>query len=219
MRKKTTDYKYRGVDLSYAQGAVNWNQLRNQIDFAMLRIGYGKENIDSCYLANVENAYQNGIHWGGYYFSYALSPDDARAEADSCIKIMRKGGYSPDMPIAYDFEYASSNYFKRETGRDITNSEMSEIIIAFCKRMEECGFYVMVYVNNDYYKRLDNTIQINYALWYAYYNQESNRSLIQMWQYTSSGQLAGINGCVDLNLCDLNFPLIIHQNGLNRIKS
>lgn len=214
---KASQYQFKGIDVSYAQGKIDWEQTKLDVDFAMLRIGFGVNNMDKWFLYNVNGCYNNGIHWGGYYFSYALNPKMAESEADYCYEMLKNSGHAPDMPIAFDFEYASANYFKRDKGLDITNAQLTEIVKAFCAKMESYGFYTMVYCNKDYYTRIDHSVFKKYARWYAYYQPEMTNDNPHMWQYYSYGQVRGVNGTVDLNVTNYCFPLIIHQNGLNRI--
>ncbi len=44
----------KGIDVSEHQGRINWEQVKGNIDFAILRAGYGRNNIDKQFIRNIK---------------------------------------------------------------------------------------------------------------------------------------------------------------------
>ena len=86
-----------GIDVSYHQGKIDWKAVRQAgIDFAILRAGYGSSAAqkDKCFDANARGALEAGLHIGAYWFSYAVTPEDARLEARACREGVQALGLS-----------------------------------------------------------------------------------------------------------------------------
>ena len=98
----------KGIDVSVWQGEINWATVKPNIDFAILRAGYGKNNIDEQFVRNANECSRLGIPFGVYWFSYALNEQQAKKEADYVCNVVAK--YKLSYPICYDFEYDSTNY-------------------------------------------------------------------------------------------------------------
>ena len=105
-----------GIDVSYANGALNWADIANsgQVDFAILRAGYGRNNLDAQFLNNAIGCFTNNIPFGIYWFSYALSVNDAENEGNYASNLadnlLQNLGISLAYPIWYDWEYDSDNF-------------------------------------------------------------------------------------------------------------
>ena len=94
---------FNGIDVSRHQGTIDWNSVKPNIDFAIIRAGFGKNNIDAKARRNVSECERLGIPYGLYWFSYALHPEMAKKEAEYMIDFI--GEHRPEYPIVYDFEY------------------------------------------------------------------------------------------------------------------
>ena len=92
-----------GIDVSRHQGYIDWGKVKPHIDFAMIRAGFGNNNLDAKALFNMAQCERLGIPFGVYWFSYALHPEMARKEADYCLDIVGKRKLA--FPVVYDFEY------------------------------------------------------------------------------------------------------------------
>lgn len=94
----------KGIDVSYAQGAIDWAKVKGQVDFAMLRTGYGwgEHQEDSRFSTNAAGCQAQGIPFGVYHYSYALTPQEAKEEARSCLAILDNRPLQ--WPVAFDFE-------------------------------------------------------------------------------------------------------------------
>ena len=93
---------FNGIDVSRHQGDIDWDSVNPHIDFAMIRAGFGKNNIDAKARRNVSECERLGIPYGIYWFSYALHPEMAKKEAEYLIEFI--GERKPEYPIVYDCE-------------------------------------------------------------------------------------------------------------------
>ena len=194
-----------GPDISVYQGIVNMKQVRDSgCGTVWLRAGYGKNNVDQKYIPNAEACYNLGISTGIYWFSYAYTADMARAEADYAIAQAAK--FWTKCPIAYDFEYDSNSY-ARKNGVNVTRKLVTDFAITFLKRVKEAGYIPVLYTNNDYTKNYFDIDRIReevgeLCIWYARYAtsiSDSEMNLADVWQHTSTAAISGISGNVDMN--------------------
>lgn len=206
-----------GIDVSEFQGNINWTKVKMAgIQFAMLRAGYGSGTIDLQFRKNAEGCNREGIPCGVYWFSYACTPKMARQEAEYCIETIEE--YEISYPVCIDFEYASARYAE-SIGVTITRALATEIIEAFCNRIEELGYFAMYYSNLDYLNRyFDTALRPKYALWYAQYTSMPEISGQAIWQYQDDGHVDGISGNVDMNIAYHDLAKLISGAGLNHLK-
>lgn len=197
-----------GIDVSKWQGDdINWKKVKNAgIQFAMIRVAYrtldtGDLMKDPYADRNMKGASENGIPFGVYIFSQALTVAEARQEADYILKVIE--GYDVTLPVALDYEYGG--------GRLTTTKPFKQVKIdichAFCKRVEQAGYTPMVYANKNFLENSVNAASISqyYPIWLAHYtNQTAYAGDYEYWQYTSSGQVDGIKGNVDMNVRYVN---------------
>lgn len=192
-----------GIDVSTHNGNIIWSAVKQRIDFAIIRAGYGANHIDDCAIQNVKGCIENNIPFGLYWFSYALCIEDAIKEADYVCDFADT--YKPAYPIAYDWEYDSDNFAKL-SGKNITNTIRREMATAFLKRVRERGYKPMLYTNADYieYKGFKN-IPIEHYIWLASWTStRPAKYKHDFWQWSSKGQVVGIDGYVDMNTCYLD---------------
>lgn len=204
---------FNGIDVSKHQGDINWDLVNPHIDFAMIRAGFGKNNIDTKAIRNVSECERLGIPYGLYWFSYALHPEMAKKEAEYLIDFI--GAHKPEYPIVYDFEYDTVTYATKN-GVSINRQFVLDCTEEFCRTLEEHGFYAMFYTNLDYYQRYYQASKVveKYDMWYARYAESPGRS-VTLWQKSDSGKIPGINGNVDLDQTERNYPFIIKRAMLN----
>lgn len=211
MTNKTQWY---GIDVSKWNKSIKWDRVKDYIDFAIIRAGYGKNHIDPKFHENAIACTNYEIPFGIYWFSYALTPEEAKAEANFAVDAT--ANYHLDYPIFYDFEYDSQNNAKRCRGLELSDSEYNALVRAFCKQVEKRGFYASNYVNKDYFARLDAQTKDKYDVWFADYQCKKESILHNLCQYTSRGKMPGISGYVDLNTSNRDYPGIIAKAKLNR---
>lgn len=200
----------KGIDISKYQSDVS--SYMSSTDFVIFRLGYGKSTIDTKFWTHYKNCVEtSGKGWGGYWFCYALSVEQARNEAKSCIQLLKQCKIKPTYPIYYDLEGDSQRYFRDNKGRDMTKDEVLEFTKAFCDELEKAGYYAGFYCNKDYMKRYYSGLT-RYTVWLADYTKagqtfDNTVSHIHMKQYTSKP--------LDMDVCRVDFPSIIKKNHLN----
>ena len=187
----------RGVDVSNFQGTIDWNQVKAAgIEFAILKVGpvYGKP--DSTFERNATECERLGIPYGVYYYSYARSVADANKEADRTLAWL--GGHHPSLPVYYDLE---DNYILQDS--NFSKDKLAQIAQTFCNRMEAVGFKSGIYANLNWLNNyLDSPSLNGYDHWVAQYNWRCDYAgSYSFWQYSSSGNVPGVNGRCDMNYC------------------
>ena len=203
------------IDVSTYQGVIDWAKVKAAgIDGAMIRAGFGKNNIDDKFKRNISECNRLGIPCGVYWFSYAYTEDMAKREAEYCLDAI--AGYKLELPVCFDFEYDSVRYAGTQ-GVTVNKKLATALVHAFCKVVEEAGYYVMNYANLDYMRNyFDDTVK-RYDLWHAWYaNADKPTVDCGIWQYSSKGKVDGISGNVDMNIAYKDFASIINRAGLNK---
>jgi len=202
---------FEGVDVSVYQGNIDWNRAKaDGIEFAIMRAGYGKyvSQKDKYFDQNMKNAKAAGLPCGVYWFSYALTPEDAIKEADACYEVIKN--YKLEYPVSFDMETESQMKLPKET--------VAQIIEAFCGRMESYGYYTTLYTYASFLNyKVEDRIFDKYDIWVAHYNTNKpafNRNY-GLWQYSCTGSVWGITGNVDRDYVYLDYERIIKNAHLN----
>ncbi len=195
-----------GIDVSKWQGDIDWKKVKAAgVDYAIIRLGYrgtapeGNCAMDPKYEDNIKGALETGLEVGVYYFTQALTEEEAIQEANIVIENLR--GYDITFPVVYDTEY-------REGGRanDLSNRERTACAKAFCETILAAGYTPMIYSSTNWSILDIDLEQLPYDLWYAYYGTNLYYPYnFAMWQYTDSGRVSGISTDVDLNLCFIDY--------------
>ncbi len=206
-----------GIDVSEFQGRINWDAVKAaDVQFAMIRAGYGAGSVDVQFRRNAQECGRVGIPAGIYWFSYAYTPQMARKEAEYCIETIEE--FEIAYPVCMDFE-ADSVRYANSKGVTVTRELATELVRAFCQRVEELGYFAMYYSNLDYLNTLlDTSLRDKYALWYAQYNTSPSVDGMAMWQYKDNGTVSGIDGPVDMDVAYYDLAGVISKAGLNRLK-
>lgn len=193
---------YAGVDVSAYQGEIDWEKVKaSGIDFAIIRLGYrgyesGKLVEDDYAVENLEGAREAGLRVGAYFFSQALSIKETDQEIEFILDIL--GDFELDMPIVLDWEIPAAS---ARTAR-MDKQTLTDIQLHFCGQMRDRGFQPMIYFNWHQSENLYDLHALEaYPFWLALYQDRMTYPWkVEMWQYTSSGKVPGINGAVDLNV-------------------
>lgn len=173
---------------------------------------------DKYFQKNARGALANGIPIGGYVYSYASTPEEARREAELAVSLLK--GYQVTYPIVFDLEEEEH----MTTAAMLNNMAMAK---EFCSVLQEAGYKTWVYGSPSKLRRVFDYNQIAslYGIWIARYrwgndvlqfNDAATRAMVkdtgyeggnwtgltnvEMWQYTESGRVNGIPGNVDLDL-------------------
>jgi GH25 family lysozyme M1 (1,4-beta-N-acetylmuramidase)/GH24 family phage-related lysozyme (muramidase) len=201
------DVQY-GIDVSYYQGDIDWQAVADDgIDFVIIRVGYrgcseGNLCEDVRYREYIEGATNAGLDVGLYFFSQALNAEEAREEAQYLLE--RIGKYEISYPIAFDWEPLNYSYSRT---KDYDYSVLTDCALAFCQTISDAGYTPMVYYNESFaYLRYDLPRVTQEITWLAHYtNLTDYRYDFKIWQYGSSGSVAGIAGRVDMDISFVNF--------------
>lgn len=189
-----------GVDVSYSQKSIDWNKVKaSGINFAVIRAGFGKGNVDEWFKRNIEGAIKAGIsHIYVYWFSYAYTREMATNEANYCANTISPWK-SRIEGVFFDFEGASMKYAKEKTGKEVGRALLTDMTNLFCSRIAALGYKAGFYYNYDYKANHYNMDALKqWAHWYALYSSEKQTD-VMMQQYTNKGRVNGINGNVDMN--------------------
>ena len=193
----------RGIDLSVFQGDVDWDKAAaDGVEFAIIRLGYrgygkGALQPDELFTSHLDGAHAAGIDTGAYFFSQALTAEEGREEARYVLEQL--DGRRMEMPIYFDWEPIAVED-SRTNGYDYAH--LTDSAVAFCQTIEAAGYRAGVYINRQQgYYHYDLSRLADYSLWVADYNSYPDFYYrFDMWQYTASGQLDGIDIQVDMNL-------------------
>jgi len=200
----TEDYEVKtAVDVSSYQGYINWSSVAaDGIDCAFIRVGYrgysaGDIVTDSYYSTNIRGALDAGLEVGIYFFSQAITVDEAIAEADFVLS--KISGYDVTLPIVFDMERLSNADARANS---LTKDQITDITVAFCDRIKQAGYTPMVYGNIEW---MCDYVELGrlegYNKWFAQYSSRPFFPYeMYMWQYTEEGKVNGISYGADLNL-------------------
>lgn len=223
-----------GIDVSYHNGTLDWSTIKAAgVDFAILRAayrGYGTEGTlvrDAKFAEYMQGAMSQGIPVGAYIYSQAITTAEAVQEANYILNIVR--GYSLDLPIVFDYEFAGVKTGRLDSAWSsgkLNKSKMTDIALAFCDTIKNAGYDAMVYANKTFLsKNLDHEVIENagYDVWLAHYTTNTNYTGdYKIWQYTSSGRIPGIankvfdcnfmySGTISMSLKISNIPNQIYK--------
>lgn len=200
-----------GIDVSRHNGNINWRNVKNtkKVDFTILRAGYGSSisQKDAKFEQNYHQAKAQGIPVGTYWYSYALTPSAAKAEAKVFLQAIQ--GKQFEYPVYLDIEEASQ--FK------LGKARVTEIVKAFCETVEAAGYFVGIYSSKSGLSYIGSTVRDKYTVWVAHVNVQKTTytAPYDMWQYSWKGRYNGISGDVDQDYCYKDFPTIIKSAGKN----
>lgn len=151
-----------GIDISEHNGNIDLSKYKDQ--FVIIRAGWGLGHLDKKYRRNVKECERLGIPFGVYWYSYALDDRTAEKEAVSFIDIIK--GDNVQLGAWLDMEDADG--WKKRQGWAPTKRGVSDIVVRFCSKVEEAGFYTGVYLSYSWLQYLDNNT-IPFDRWIAHW--------------------------------------------------
>ena len=201
----------KGIDVSKWQGDIDWSKVK--VDFAIIRAGYGNSNVDPKFVKNYEGCKKYKIPVGAYWYSYATTVAEAKAEAKKCISVLK--GKKFEFPILFDIEEKAHVALSKTT--------CTAIVTAFCQELEKAGYFTGIYSFESFFKsNLDSKISERFACAVARVPSKDNGKTVleptvpwMIHQYSWKGKINGINGDVDLDVCNVDYPDIIQKAKLN----
>lgn len=190
-----------GIDVSKWQKDIDWQLVAaSGVDFAIIRCGFrgsvnGQLVEDPYFKKNIEGAIANGIKVGVYFFTQAITEQEAIEEASMALQMCQ--GYQLSLPIYIDSENAVNG-----RANDLDKTTRTRCLEAFCETINNSGYTGGVYASkNWYYDKVYAQSLEKYNIWVAQYNTECNYTgKADYWQYSSKETIAGITGYVDVNV-------------------
>ncbi|MDR2196644.1 MAG: glycoside hydrolase family 25 protein [Coriobacteriales bacterium] len=192
-----------GIDVSAYQGSIDWEAVAaDGIDFAILRLGHrgyteGSIYLDERFEENLRGAEAAGVPVGVYFFSQAITEQEAIEEARFVLETL--DGRELAYPVVYDFEPVS-DVSGRANG--LNARQLTKNASAFCTTIEEGGYPAMLYGNARDISHYYLDLLEGYDIWFAEYGTRfpTGKFDFTIWQYTNAGSVAGISGNVDMDL-------------------
>ena len=207
----------RGIDISAHQGDIDLSKLKGQIDFVIIRVGYGtKGTIDTKFTRNANLCRDLGIPVGFYWYSYALDVEGAKKEAKAMLNAIAP--YKDIVKFGVWFDMEDADGYKKKNGMP-SNQTLRQMCAAFCEATENAGYYSGIYASESWFNnQLKGSEVTPYDKWVAQWptsggkqialnTSASKRSDVHLWQFTSQGRFSGYSGNLDTNYAYLdNFP-------------
>lgn len=210
-----------GIDVAKYQGTIDWKKVADSgVDFAMVRVGYrtlktGEIIADANARYNMQEASKYGIKVGVYFFSTAISTEEAVAEANWVADYIAK--YKITYPVVYNCEGYEDSENRQYS---LTKTQRTDFAIAFLDRIAQRGYSPMFYASKGELegdaKWETSRLSGKYKIWVAQYpnvpypqtSQSSYAGTHAMWQYTNKGTVPGISKPVDMNVAYFGFSSV-----------
>lgn len=200
-----------GIDVSKYQGEIDWSKVKQAgVEYAIIRLGFrgmneGTLEFDPYFEQNMKGAIEAGIPIGIYFFSQAITQEEAKQEAEFVLNAIKEQQIT--YPIVFDTEVVTT-YDAR--ANKLTRQDRTQIAKAFMDEIRIAGYKPMLYANTKWMiMGLDLEQLTEYDKWYAYYGDTITFPYeFQMLQYSDKGSVPGIKGKVDLNVSFIDYSII-----------
>lgn len=199
-------YEVFGIDVSHHNGKIDWAKVKQDgKKFAIMKCQYEAQSHreDETFEYNYEEAGKHGIARGVYIYIARASMADPVADAKSLLKHLK--GRKLEYGIWLDLEDKTVDVKGKAYIRDLVY-KYNDIFM-------DAGYYVGIYCNRDWYIRLiHEDLKQSFDFWIARYpktdtgsyNKTSNLkpspNWAVAWQYSSKGNVAGIQTRCDLDV-------------------
>lgn len=197
-----------GIDVSRYQKDIDFKRVKEQgIDFVMIRVGArgyknGTLTMDEYFENNLNSALEAGLDVGVYFFSQAINAQEAEEEANIVLAAIAEKKIT--YPIAFDMEYIENDTSRIDT---LTKEEKTLVTAAFVNKIKEAGYRPMIYGNKEWLlKRIDISQFTTSSFWLSQDDEYPDYPYkYDIWQYTTEGELYGIDGAVDMDICFVDY--------------
>lgn len=201
---------YIGADISKQTGSVNFTSLKAAgVDYVMIRLGgrgysSGQITLDENFKQNIEGAIAEGLDIGVYFYSQAISQDEANEEANFVVQNLEPYRAHIKYPVAFDMEFVVNDEARID---GLSRDERTKIATSFLEGVKAAGYVPMIYGDKEWLiKEIDLTKLQDYDVWLT---QETDIPdypyRYAMWQYSTKGVLNGIKGDANLNICFIGY--------------
>lgn len=177
----------KAVDISYHNGVVDFEKLKNAVDYVIIRCGYGQDKTsqdDEQWERNVRECERLSIAYGVYFYSYAKTKANIEGEINHCLRLLN--GHNPTLPVFFDSEEKGTQYVAKYNAK------------RFCDAMLTNGYKAGIYASKSWFEKYIGETW-GYDLWIARYSNSLGMNGVDIWQYSSNGRVDGINGRCDVN--------------------
>lgn len=177
----------KAVDISYHNGVVDFEKLKNAVDYVIIRCGYGQNKTtqdDMQWDRNVCECERLSIPYGVYFYSYAKNKAKIEGEIDHCLRLLK--GHNPTLPVFFDSEEPGTQGVAKYNAK------------RFCDAMLTNGYKAGIYASKSWYETYIGE-SWGYDLWIARYSNSLGMNGVDIWQFSSNGRVDGINGRCDVN--------------------
>lgn len=194
----------KGIDVSRFQGKIDWEKVASAgVEFAFVRVGLrgtteGKILLDDYFETNIKGAIENGIEVGVYFYSQAVDEVEAAEEVQVVLDAIEP--YNITYPVVIDIESADSDNARTA---QLTSDSYEAVAKTFCDMVSSAGYKPMIYGNVKSFTLLLDAVDVDeYGIWIAYYGNPLYYPYhFDVWQFSSTGTIDGIDGNVDLDIC------------------
>lgn len=201
---------YVGVDISKHTGKVYFPSLKAAgVDYVMIRLGSrgystGQITLDENFKENIEGAIEAQLDVGIYFYSQALSQDEAVQEANFVVQNLEPYRGKVKYPIAFNMGFVSNDKSRIE---GLSREDKTAVSVSFLDAVRAAGYVPMVYGDKEWLiKEVDLTKLQDYDVWLSQEEEIPDYPYrYAMWQYNTDGVLNGIDGGADLNICFVNY--------------
>lgn len=199
---------YVGVDISKYQDYVDFVKVKKAgIDFVMLRVGargYGTGQLiaDDYFSENLKRATDAGLEVGVYFFSQAITKEEAVEEANMVLQSL--GEYRISYPVAYDMERIENDTARTDS---LSRAEKTELAKTFLDTIAAAGYKTMLYGDKEWLiKQVDMSKLTAYDVWLSQQTDIPDYPYrFTMWQYSLEGSVDGIAGYADMNISFIDY--------------
>lgn len=194
-----------GIDVSEHQKDIDWTKVKEAgVEFAILRLGYrgygkaGNIILDKSFEQNYKEATEQGIEIGVYFFSQAISSDEIKEEAEFVLSNLKEKNVT--LPVVFDLEKIKNDDARTD---NLTEEEITNMTLQFCNIIKENNYNPSIYANaKTFTTKMKLELFNDYNKWYADYQEKPIYPYdFDMWQYSETGKIDGIEGNVDLDIC------------------
>ncbi len=206
----------KGIDVSRYQGQIDWRKVKaDGQQYAIVRaVSSNKDGvyIDPLFRQNVQQAKAAGLRVGAYYYTYATNKQQAITELELLLQALE--GLQLEYPVFVDMEDLSIAALGRQAATALARFALVVL--------DQKGWYSGLYTYTSYAQNnLDMEQLKDWPLFIADYRGfVGYEGKYEMWQFSSTGTVAGISTRVDLSYAYTDFlPAIIAggYNGFDRV--
>ncbi len=190
-----------GVDISYHNGTIDFEQLASEVNFVILRCGYGSDYTsqdDANFETYVKSCVEYNIPFGVYLYSYADTVAKGTSEGEHALRLVEQAvnewGATLSLPVFFDMENSG-------TLGTCDASTKAAIAQAFCTVLEDAGYTTGIYANKYWWATyLTDSYFDDVIKWVAQFNDECTYTgSYSMWQCTSSATTSAADTTLDYN--------------------